>query len=91
MAGATNHLDKELAEVYEELADCAIIAMQKAQLEPGDSGRVYLGSFLYTLGFCCTLLGGSLQEAIEKKMVKNMSRVWPKKPDADGVYHHESQ
>lgn len=75
--GARVHLEREVLEAAEELADVIFLARQA-----GDEERMAAATE------AIRLLGLEPVDVLEAKLKKNKARRWPTEPDADGVYEH---
>lgn len=85
LAGAAEHLARELAEAAEELADCFFMASQCERL----------GGMPVVLPEQCwdaiMRLEHSPASVILAKLNKNKRRKWPASPDASGVYEAQDE
>lgn len=75
--GALVHLEKELKEAAEELADVVFLARQAGE---GETEAAAIR--------CIRELTMEPAKVLAAKLEKNKARKWPTEPDADGVYEH---
>lgn len=80
LQGARVHLDREVDEACEELADVFFLASQCERL---GGMPVLLPEIAWQ---AIVSLGRGPQQVILAKLAKNLARKWPEKPDASGVY-----
>ena len=80
LRGARVHLNREIDEACEELADVFFLASQCERL---GGMPVLLPEIAWQ---AIVSLGRGPQQVILAKLAKNLARKWPEKPDAQGVY-----
>jgi NTP pyrophosphatase (non-canonical NTP hydrolase) len=80
-AGALNHLKQELLEIEEALEP----GREADFLEEVADLVFMVNQLLFLKGFEIE----DLNEALKKKLDKNLARNWPEEPDENGVYNHE--
>lgn len=83
--GASRHLEEELDEACEEIADVFFLATQCEDL-----GGVPVG-LPERAWEMMWRLGRDPMRVILAKLAKNKDRKWPEKPAGDGCYHHEKE